>query len=137
VAHGHPEGVIVPVALVPNSFALQDLVIPALAPKAQAAARRVRTDTSQRTTQMVIALRVMHTMLMDVARHVQMQHHRVSVQLLLVQGMDGMVRAVRRAPAVIHGLAQHVIIVVDATHKLVLVKDAPRTAFRVQADMLR
>jgi hypothetical protein len=35
--YGNPEGVIV--ALVPNSFALQDLLIPALAPKAQAAAR--------------------------------------------------------------------------------------------------
>jgi len=38
--YGHPEGV--GVALVPNSFALQDLLIPALAPKAQAAARHAR-----------------------------------------------------------------------------------------------
>jgi hypothetical protein len=33
--HGHPEGAIV-MALVPSSFALQDLVIPALAPQAAA-----------------------------------------------------------------------------------------------------
>jgi hypothetical protein len=40
--HGHPEGVIV--ALVPNSFAMQDLSISALATKAQAAARRAPVD---------------------------------------------------------------------------------------------
>jgi hypothetical protein len=42
--HGNPEGVrstLVMDSLVPNSFALQDLVIPALAPEAQAAARLV------------------------------------------------------------------------------------------------
>jgi hypothetical protein len=73
VGNGYPEGVVVSL-VVPNNFALQDLVTPALAPKAQA-----------------------------VARHVQMQHHRLPVQL--VQGMHGMVRAVRHVPAANHGFA--------------------------------